>query len=167
MAGPESLKDLYIEELRDLWSANDQMQKIVPKLSENAGPKLKQLLDRAVGGIKQHTEVLKSLVDSNGGEASKEHCKGMEGLVKEAQKHALDEEIEDADVRDAVILGQYQRMCHYGLAGFGTAAAYANALGLSHDEQKLKKTVSEIYKGDEAASHLAEAAVGLAAKHAA
>jgi ferritin-like metal-binding protein YciE len=166
MASPETLKDLYIEELRDLWSANDQMQKILPKLSAEAGSKLKKMLDLAVGGIQQHTEILKSLVESNEGKMSKDHCRGMEGLVKEAEKHALDEEVEDSDVRDAVILGQYQRMCHYGLAGFGTAAAYAKALGLTDDEQKLEKAVSEIYSGDQAASHLAETAVNLAAKHA-
>jgi ferritin-like metal-binding protein YciE len=167
MSAPESLKDLYLEELRDLWSANDQMKRLLPKLSAEAGDKLRVTLDKAVSGIQEHTDIVKSLIEENGGETSKEHCKGMEGLVKEAEKHALDEEIEDDDVRDAVILSQYQRMCHYGLAGFGTAAAYAKALGLSNDEQRLKKTVSEIYKGDEAATHLAENAVNLAAKHAA
>ena len=166
MPAPESLKDLYIEELRDLWSANDQMKRILPKLSTEAGDKLRSTLDKAVVGIQQHTDILKSLIEENGGETSKEHCKGMEGLVKEAEKHALDEEIEDDDIRDAVILSQYQRMCHYGLAGFGTAAAYAKALGLSDNEQRLKKTVSEIYRGDEAATYLAENAVSLAAKHA-
>jgi ferritin-like metal-binding protein YciE len=166
MASPETLKDLYIEELRDLWSANDQMQRILPKLSAEAGDKLRATLEKAVGGIQQHTAVLKSLIEENGGEASKDHCKGMEGLVKEAEKHALEDDIKDGDVRDAVILSQYQHMCHYGLAGFGTAAAYAKALGLNDNEKKLKRAVGEIYKGDEAATRLADNAVSLAAKHA-
>jgi ferritin-like metal-binding protein YciE len=165
MSSPKTLNDLYIEELRDLWSANDQMQKILPKLSAESGDKLRSTLDKAIEGIKQHTEVLKSLIDENGGKASKDHCKGMEGLVKEAQKHVLEDEIEDSDIRDAIILSQYQRMCHYGLAGFGTAAAYAKALGLNDNEKKLNKAVSDIYKGDEAATRMTENAVGLVSKH--
>ena len=164
MAAPESLKDIYIDELRDLWSANDQMQRILPKLSKEAGEDLSAMLDDAVEGIKKHTDVLKDLIEQNGGEESKDHCRGMEGLVREAEKHALDADIEDEDVRDVIILAQYQRMCHYGLAGFGTAAAYAKALGLEEDQEALEQAVSEIYGGDEAASGLAESANRLAAK---
>ena len=166
MPSAENLKDIYVEELRDLWSANDQMQKIVPQLGKQASnAKLKQMLDRALSGIRQHTEILKELVNANGGPAAKDHCKGMEGLVKEATKHALDEGIRDADVKDVIIVAQYQRMCHYGLAGFGAAAAYAKALDLKDEETKLRVAVSDIYKGDEAASQLAERTVNLAAKH--
>ncbi|MDH6635200.1 UNVERIFIED_ORG: hypothetical protein M2438_000375 [Methylobacterium sp. SuP10 SLI 274] len=63
-----------------------------------------------------------------------------------------------------VIIAQYQRMAHYGLAGFGSAAAYAKALAKSEDEQKLKQAVSEIYKGDEFASQLAEGLQQVATK---
>jgi ferritin-like metal-binding protein YciE len=164
MAEPATLKDLYLEELRDLWSANDQMQRVIPKLSEKAGEDLKQLLGAAVDGIKEHTEILKELIAANDGQPSKDHCKGMEGLVKEAEKHASNDAIADSDIRDALILSQYQRMCHYGLAGFGTAAAYAKALGLKHDKRRLKTAVSEIYEGDEAASHVAKNASKLARK---
>ena len=68
------------------------------------------------------------MLEGAGGKVGKERCKGMEGLVAEAKKHALDEELEPS-MRDLVIIAQYQRMSHYGLAGFGTAAAYAAALG--------------------------------------
>lgn len=164
---PTNLEEIYIEELRDLWSANDQMQAIVPELSARAShPKLKQMLDHAVAGIAQHTEMLKSLIQARGGMGAKDQCKGMEGLVKEAKKHALDGDLTEDDVRDVIIIAQYQRMCHYGLAGFGAAGAFAQALGLADDAAKLKGTVSDIYRGDEAASHLAERAVNLAAKHA-
>ena len=80
----------------------------------------------------------------------------MEGLVTEARKHSSEEAPQDGKLLDIVIIAQYQRMAHYGLAGFGSAAAYAKALGKSDDEQKLKQAVSEIYKGDEFASQLAE-----------
>ena len=167
MPAPTNLQGIYTEELRDLWSANDQMQRFVPEMSARAAnAKLKQMLDDAVSGIAQHTEMLKSLIQAKSGIEAKDQCKGMEGLIKEARKHALDDDIRDDDVRDVIIIAQYQRMCHYGLAGFGAAAAFAKALGLTDDEAKLKRTVSDIYRGDEAASQLAERSVNLAAKHA-
>jgi ferritin-like metal-binding protein YciE len=123
------------------------------------------MLEKSASGIDKHTAVLKTLVESNEGKASKDHCKGMEGLVKEAKKHALDDDIEDGEVRDVIIISQYQRMSHYGIAGFGAAAAFAKALGLADDEAKLEAAVADIHKADDAASQLADRAVNLAAKH--
>ena len=80
----------------------------------------------------------------------------MEGLVHEARKHIFEEAIGDGVLKDLLILAQYQRMSHYGLAGFGTAAAYAKALGRSDDAAALQSTVSNIYRGDEIATRLAE-----------
>jgi ferritin-like metal-binding protein YciE len=163
---PENLKDIYIEEMRDLWSANDQMHKIMGRFAESAGnAKLKQMFEKAMEGIGRHTDTLKALIEKNGGKTSTEYCRGMEGLVREAKRHALDSSIKDSDVRDALLISQYQRMTHYGLAGFGTAAAYAKALGLTEDEAQLKQATSEIYKGDEVASQVAETSVNLAAKY--
>ena len=157
MSNPGSLKELYVEEMKDLWSANDQMTRVVKELSGHASsPKLKQMLEHSAGGIGKHTGVLKSLIEEAGGEVKPDHCKGMEGLVTEALKHCVKEAPTHGDLQDLEIIAQYQRMSHYGLAGFGSAAAYAKALGKKDDEQKLKTTVSEIYKSDEYASHLAE-----------
>jgi ferritin-like metal-binding protein YciE len=153
---PQSLDDLYIEELRDLWSANDQMQAIVAHFSREAvDAKLKDTLQKAAKGIADHTAKLKSLLDTAGGGGS-DHCRGMEGLVREAKAHVVDGASGDERLNDLVIVAQYQRMSHYGLAGFGTAAAYAKALDRNSDEQVLKSIVSDIYRGDEIASRLAE-----------
>jgi ferritin-like metal-binding protein YciE len=156
MSSASTLKDVYIEELRDLWSANDQMQRVMQSLSDKASDAtLKQLLARSVSGIGQHTASLKSILEAQGGNVGKDHCKGMEGLVAEAKKHALEGEFE-GQLQDIVIIAQYQRMSHYGLAGFGTAAAYANALGMNDDAAKLKSIASDIYKADDYTSKLAE-----------
>lgn len=164
MASSESLKEIYVEEMRDLWSANDQMQRVMKNLSQKASDKkLKDLLDQSVTGIGKHTETLKSVLEGAGGRVRKEHCKGMEGLVAEAEKHALEEELEPR-LRDLVIIAQYQRMSHYGLAGFGTAAAYATALGEKDAATKLKAIVKDIYKADEYSSQMAERAEKAAAK---
>ena len=119
--------------------------------------KLKDLLEKSVTGIGKHTETLRSVLEGQGGKVQKEHCKGMEGLVEEAKKHALEEDLDGA-LRDLVIISQYQRMSHYGLAGFGTAAAYATALGLKDDATKLKSIVKDIYNADEYSNQLAERA---------
>lgn len=163
MSAPSSLKDVYLDELKDSWSANDQMVRVVQQLSQKASDgTLKQMLDGSVDGINKHTGILKALIEQCGGTVEPEHCKGMEGLVSEARKHAGEEAPQDGKLRDIVIIAQYQRMAHYGLAGFGSAAAYAKALGKSDDEAKLKQAVSEIYKGDAFASHLTETLQGVA-----
>ena len=164
MPSSGNLKEVYIDEMRDLWSANDQMQQLMKNLSEKASDKkLKDLLNQSVTGIGKHTETLRSVLEDAGGNVGKERCKGMEGLVAEAKKHALDEELEPS-MRDLVIIAQYQRMSHYGLAGFGTAAAYAAALGEKDGATKLKAIVKDIYKADEYTSQLAERAEKAAAK---
>jgi hypothetical protein len=85
MSGPESLKEVYHDELADLWSANDQMTKVVKMLAGKVhDDKLKALFEKSVVGINEHTKTIKSLLEAGGGEVAKEHCKGMEGLVKEA-----------------------------------------------------------------------------------
>ena len=149
MSAPSSLKEIYVDEMQDLWSANDQMSKAVKQLASKANDaKLKSMLEKVATGIGKHTNVLKDLIETAGGEAKSEHCKGMEGLVTEALKHGVKEAPKDAILHDIQILAQLQRMSHYGTAGFGSAAAYAKALGLKDDEKKLKAAVSDIYKRD-------------------
>jgi ferritin-like metal-binding protein YciE len=157
MASIENLQDIYASELKDLCSANEQMTKVVQIMSGKAhDTKLKQTLERSVTGIQRHTETLKSLLTDSGTSAEKEYCKGMEGLVMEATKHITQEASRNGDLLDIEIIAQYQRMSHYGLAGFGTAAAYAKALRRKDDVAKLEQIVADIYKGDEYASKLAE-----------
>lgn len=166
MPSSGNLKEVYINEMRDLWSANDQMQQFMTTLTEKASDKkLKDLLENSITGIRKHTEALKSVFESTGANVGKERCKGMEGLVAEASKHALEEDLEPA-MRDLVIIAQYQRMSHYGLAGFGTAAAYAAALGENDGATKLKNIVKDIYKADEYTSQLAQQAEKAAASSA-
>ena len=157
MPAPESLKDVYTDEMKDLWSANDQMSQVITMMAGKAhDPKLKQMLETSVSGINKHSTMLQSLIKEAGGEVEKEHCKGMEGLVKEALKHVVKEAPSDGDLADIEIISQYQRMSHYGIAGFGTAGAYADALGMKEHVGKLKTIVSDIYKSDEYASALGE-----------
>ncbi|RYG56370.1 MAG: ferritin-like domain-containing protein [Alphaproteobacteria bacterium] len=167
MSTPEDLKDIYTDELKDLWSANDQMKRILKKITSKASdPALKEMLAKSQEGIEKHTEVLKELISGQDEKVSKEHCKGMEGLVEEATKHVLEEGPKKGPLLDVLIIAQYQRMTHYGIAGFGTAAAYAEALGLKDDGKKLSEATKEIYGSDEYMTKLAETAVNLKAEDA-
>lgn len=158
MSKPENLKGIYTDELKDLWSANDQMKRTLKTIAAKASDeKLKSMLETSQDGIQKHTDLLKELLASNDGKLAKEHCKGMEGLVTEATKHVIEEGPDKGPMLDVIIIAQYQRMSHYGIAGFGTAAAFANALGLKDDNKKLRDATSDIYGSDEFMTKLAEA----------
>ncbi len=162
---PEDLKDIYVDEMKDLWSANDQMLKVLKKITTKASDaQLKEMLATSHEGITKHTAVLKELIAGHDEKVAKEHCKGMEGLVTEATKHVLEEGPKKGPLLDVLIIAQYQRMTHYGIAGFGTAAAYAEALGLKDDAAKLNDATKEIYGGDEYMTKLAESSVNLQAE---
>ncbi len=160
MAEISNLSDLYIDELKDLWSANDQMARALKKIAPKAShPKLKQMLETSQSGIADHTNLLKALIANQDETVKKEHCKGMEGLVAEALKHTVEEGPDQGPVLDAAIIAQYQRMTHYGLTGFGTVAAFAKALKLADDNKQLRAAVKQMYIADELMTELAEAAV--------
>lgn len=162
MSDINTLKDLYIDELKDLWSANDQMVRALRKIAPVAThAKLKSVLTESPQGIQKHTELLKTLIEAQGETVSKEHCKGMEGLCAEALKHTVEDGPKSGAVLDAAIIAQYQRMTHYGITGFGTVAAFAKALDLDDDEEQLSDAVEEMYDADELMSELAEEAVNV------
>jgi len=160
MSEISTLSDLYIDELKDLWSANDQMVRALKKIAPQAtNPKLIKMLESSQKGIAGHTDLLKTLISNQNEQVSKEHCKGMEGLVTEAIKHTVEDAPEKGPVLDAAIIAQYQRMTHYGITGFGTVAAFSKALQLTDDNKQLKAAVKDMYEADELMSELAEAAV--------
>lgn len=165
MSTPEDFKDIYTDELKDLWSANDQMARVLKKITTKASDEgLKDMLSKSQEGIAGHTDLLKELIAGQGEKVAKEHCKGMEGLVEEATKHIIEEGPKKGPLLDVIIVAQYQRMTHYGIAGFGTAAAYAKALGLKDDSKKLRDATKDIYGGDEYMTKLAETVVNLKAE---
>lgn len=166
MAKITTLQELYVDELKDLWSANDQMAKALKKIAKQAtDEKLAATLQKSQDGIAKHTEVLKALIEGQDEKVKKEHCKGMEGLAAEALKHTVEEAPEKGPVLDAAIIAQYQRMTHYGITGFGTVSAFAKALKLTDDANKLSAAVKDMHGADDLVTQLAESAVNIAAVH--
>ena len=155
-----TLKDRFIKELQDLLSANDQMQEVVGKMAQKASDtELSSRLSRACDGIGQHTETLKTLLSWAGGDRKPDPSSGMVGLVEEAHRLALDAEL-SAAARDVAIITQYQLMSHYGIAGFGTAKAFAEALGEEDAAEDLAKALKEISRSTTIMTELAEQAAG-------
>ena len=158
------LKDLYIDQAQDIYSADKQSAKITAELARAAkDPELVKALEAGVDGIHQGMEMLQKLIEGHGAKPSGEHCKGMEGLVKEARAHALEEEFGSDDVRDAMIVTQYQRMVHYAIAGYGCLHTFAHKLGLEDEAKQLKEALDASYDGDRRMTEIATGGVNAAA----
>lgn len=144
-----TLQDLYIDQLQDIYSANKQSLRVTKDLREAAtSSELTTGLEEAVKGISTGMEQIKGLIEGHDANPNAEFCKGMEGLVKEAKAHAIEADISDKDVLDASIIAQYQRMAHYAMAGYGTATAFAERLGLDKDASVLRECLEETRGGD-------------------
>ncbi|UWQ18978.1 DUF892 family protein [Jannaschia sp. M317] len=160
-----TLTDLYLDELKDIRSACAQSREVTIKLEEAAtDPALKEALHAGHKGISDGIAMLDQVIKGHGADPDGEFCKGMEGLVKEARKHALDEDFGDDAVRDAMIITQYQRMAHYAIAGYGCVKAFAKRLGLDEDARHLDTHLSNTYDGDEKMTELAMGGINADAK---
>ena len=151
------LKDVYLDQIQDIYSACRQSLEATTKLGQAAkDDELGKALAAGSKGIADGMAKLESICGDHGIDPTAEHCRGMEGLVAEAQAHALDEEFGSADARDAMIISQYQRMVHYAIAGYGCCAAYANRLGFDGDAALLKECLDETREGDKRMNDIAE-----------
>lgn len=160
----DNLKDVYIDQLKDLHSANKQAREATRQLAEAASSDaLRSALEAGVDGIEDGNIKLEKMLAKKGEGASGEHCKGMEGLVREARAHALKEDFSNDSARDAVIVTQYQRMAHYAIAGYGCAAAFAKQLGLNDEAATLHEMLKAAYSGDKTMTELAEGGINEAA----
>lgn len=153
----DNLKELYVDQLQDIYSANKQSEKCISELANAASDsQLQHILKESVKHTDERNKRLESMIKEHNANPNGEFCKGTEGLVKEARKHAIEADISDDSVRDAQIIAQFQRLSHYGIAGYGTARSFARQLGLSEDARKLEHDLDALYKGDDIMSSLAE-----------
>lgn len=160
-----NLTDLYIHELKDLYSANEQAAEIHARMAEAAkNTDVKSALHDAVTGIRKGMKDVEAICEAHGKPVGNVMCKSMRGLIEEAKAHVFDEQFGDEDTQDAAIISQTQRMNHYALAGYGTATAFAKSLGLSDDYQTLQKNLDNIYGGDRRMTKIAETTVNSAAQ---
>ncbi len=162
-----TLKALYIDQLQDLYSANRQALQATRELGEAASStQLTRALRAGAEGIEEGMQHLKALIEKHNANPRGEHCRGMEGLVAEARAHGVEADFADADVRDASIIAQYQRMTHYGISGYGTVAAFARRLGLEEDAGVLAQCLEDTRGGDKKMTAIASGEVNQAAAEA-
>ncbi len=159
-----SLDDVYVHQLQDLYSACRQAQYATTQLGRAAkDEELSKALIAGSEGISRGIDLLASICATHKVDPEAEHCKAMEGLVSEARRHALDTDFGSDDARDAMIISQYQRMVHYAIAGYGTLVAFANELGLDREAAQLQSELDENYGGDRHMSKIAKSRVNLRA----
>lgn len=151
----KNLKDLFEHELKDLYSAENQILRAMPKLKDQASDdKLKKAIEKHLKETEKHVQRLEEICEEMGIKPTGETCHAMQGLVKEAESFLMEEA--EKEVRDAGIIAEAQRVEHYEISGYGTAVRLAKELGLDKIASKLQKTLDEEYKADGTLNDMAE-----------
>ena len=160
-----TLKDLLIEELRDLYDAEHQLVKALPQLARAAsGDALRAAFQSHLEETRNHITRLDQVFPLLGRKASGKHCAGIAGIIEEGSKLLKETDIEGA-VRDAGLIAGAQKAEHYEMCGYGTCAAWARTLGLDQAASHLEETLTEERAADQTLSDLAEQEVNISATH--
>jgi ferritin-like metal-binding protein YciE len=151
---PNSLEDLYVAQLKDLYDSEQQIMEALPGMIDAAASDdLKNALTYHLEDAKTQATRLDQIFNALGETAKGKKCKGMKGVVEEASD--LIEEIDDPDVRDAAIIAAAQRVEHYEMAGYGTARTYAALLAEDQAARLLQQTLDEEKEADQTLTALA------------
>src|SRR5271163_5134886 len=149
------LKDLYIEELRDIYSAETQLVKALPKMAKAAeSDELRSGFEEHLEQTKGHVSRLEQIFDALGEKPTGKKCEGMAGLIKEGGEAA--QEDYEGDVKDSALIGAAQRVEHYEIAAYGTIRAMAEKLGEDDAVELLSQTLQEEKDTDVKLSNLAD-----------
>jgi len=162
MASMESLNDLLQDELRDIYDAEKQLTKALPKLAKKAtAEELKEAFEEHLRQTEEHVERLEQAFEHLGIPAKGKKCKGMQNLIAEGEDMIGDAE-EDA-VRDAVMIASAQKVEHYEIAAYGTLRTWANMLGQDDVASLFEQTLEEEKETDQKLTELAEGFINQAA----
>ena len=154
----KTMEDLYINELKDLYSAEKQILKALPRMAKAAShPELRQAFQEHVAVTEEQVRRLETIFDELGKAPRGKKCKGMEGLIEEGKE--IMEEVEDEELLDAGLIGAAQRVEHYEIAGYGTARTFARELGYEEHAKILQQTLDEEGETDHRLTAIAEGRV--------
>jgi len=159
------LEELFVDELKDIYNAENQIIKALPKMARTASaPELKRAFERHLEETRRHVERL----DQIGGELdvklTGKKCHGMEGLIEEG-KEVMEEDL-DENAIDAGLIGAAQKVEHYEIAAYGTARAHAALLGYNKIARLLQQTLNEEGATDKKLTQIAENIINVEAVHA-
>jgi ferritin-like metal-binding protein YciE len=156
------LEELLVDELKDLYSAENQIVKALPKMVKAASaPELKRAFERHLEETRRQVERLDQIGELLEVKMTGKKCKGMEGLLEEG-KEIMEEDL-DENALDAGLIGAAQKVEHYEIAGYGTARTHATLLGYTKVARLLQQTLNEEGNTDKKLTQLAESIINVEA----
>jgi Mn-containing catalase len=151
------LRELLIDELRDIYHAEGKLVKALPKMAKAAkSSQLKQAFQKHLTETEGHVELLQKVFDLLGEKQKGKPCKGMMGLVEEGRETIEEGKERDDFAADLALIGAAQRVEHYEMAAYGTARTMAEQLGENKVATLLDQTLAEEKKADQTLSQIAE-----------
>jgi ferritin-like metal-binding protein YciE len=159
----QTLEDVYMDLLKDLYSAEKQLVKALPKMAKNAqAPDLQKAFQEHLKQTEGHVERIERIFSDLDGSPRGKKCVGMEGLIEEGNE-LLKEDVEP-DVLDAGMIAAAQKVEHYEIASYGTARAWAERLGYNQAARLLQETLDEESMANEKLTQIAESHVNMEAQ---
>jgi ferritin-like metal-binding protein YciE len=157
----KTLEELLVDELKDLYSAEKQIVRALPKLAKAAStPQLRDALESHLEETKGQVERLEQIAEIVGKKLTGKTCAGMKGVLEEGSE--VLEEVEEGNVRDAAMIGAAQRVEHYEMAGYGTARDFAKLLGQEKIVELLEQTLEEEKAADQKLTTISKSVNGAA-----
>jgi ferritin-like metal-binding protein YciE len=158
------LQDLLVDNLKDLYSAEKQLLKALPKVAKSVeSQELRAALEDHIQQTEEHVARLDQVFERLGANGRGKKCKGMEGLIEE-NKELLEEDADPA-VLDAGLIVGCQKIEHYEIAGYGSAVTFAKLLGDNESARILAQTLDEEERTDKRLSEIAESSINVGAAH--
>lgn len=149
-----NLRDVYVEQLKDMYSAEKQLTEALPKMASAASSKkLQNAFNHHLEQTKGHMEVVRSILDELDENPTSTKCKGMEGLIEEGSEVAKEDG--DKDARDAALIVAAQKVEHYEIATYGGLVTFARALGHDDMASTLQSVLNQEYDADQKLDDLA------------
>lgn len=158
MSATKSLQDLFVHLLKDVYYAEKQILKALPKMAKHSdSTDLRHAFEQHLKETEGQVERLEKVFDLIGVKAAGKTCPAIKGIIEEGEEDIKD--AKDADVRDAGMIADAQAVEHYEIARYGTLIAWANQLGMKDVVPLLKETLEQEYNADRLLTQLAEGAL--------
>jgi ferritin-like metal-binding protein YciE len=150
-----TLKDLFVDQMKDLKDAENQLTKALPKMAKAASsPQLKSAFEQHLEQTQMHLQHVEQILEEVAGNSRGKKCRAMEGLIEEGSE--LMKEKADPEVMDAGLIAAAQKVEHYEIASYGTARTYAQLLGQNRMAQTLQQILDQEGQTDKKLTQIAE-----------
>ena len=162
----DSLQQLYLRELKDIYNGEQQILKALPKMAQNASsPELRAAFEEHLEQTRGHVDRLEQIFQKLDEPAKGQKCKGLEGIISEGEEMVENEDAPPA-VADAALIATAQRVEHYEMAAYGTVCNYARRLGFEDQARLLHQTLQEEIETDKKLTTIADSYINEEAKSA-